>query len=263
MTETEVKTIHLQRWINIIFISCIVIQIVLILGDYIFNYLNIFEDISIRRIWNIAREQSLPTWFSATQTQALGVTVILIALVQTATLSRLKLGTWVLIGLFFLWIGIDDAAEIHEKLGGALKRMATKNTDEPSWFVGLLLKNPSFAWHTFMAPLFALCGLGIVIFLWMSFWRLKLTRYLVLGFGCWTIAQGLDFIEGLKNIDDFYDSIKAYFSIERKYGVTHTFKAIEEVLEMFGTTLLWVGFLRYFAEVSHGQQIRLLKSKSV
>jgi len=259
MSEGEIRTISMQQWIKVIFISCVVIQILLVLCDYVFNYIDIFDDKSIRRIWNIARENSIPTWFSSMQAQVLGVTVFLIAIVQSRRISRIKMWSWFLVGFFFLWIGIDDVAELHEKLGGALERMVTKDNEEPGGLIGFLLKNPSFSWHTFIAPVFALCGLGIVAFLWTAFWRLNLARYLVLGFGCWVMAQSLDFIEGLDNIDDFYDSIKEYLSIKRSYGVPHTFKVVEEVLEMFGTTLLWVGFLHYFATVANGLQIRLTK----
>ncbi|MDM8559039.1 hypothetical protein [Candidatus Parabeggiatoa sp. HSG14] len=263
MNTGEVRMINMQQWIKIIFISCIVAEVLLIVCDYVFNYMDIFGDKSIRRIWNIAREKSIPTWFSSIQAQILGVTVFLIAIVQAHCISRAKMWGWILIGMFFLWIGIDDFAEIHEKLGGALERMATKDSDEQGWFIGFFLKNPSFSWHTFIAPMFAVCGLGITIFLWMAFWRLNLIRYLVLGFGCWIVAQSIDFIEGLDDIDTFYNSIKDYFSIERKYFVTHTFKVVEEVLEMFGTTLLWIGFLHYFAIVANGLQIQLTQAGNI
>jgi hypothetical protein len=259
MSEGEIRTISMQQWIKVIFISCVVTQIMLILCDYVFNYIDIFDDKSIRRIWNIARENSVPTWFASMQAQLLGVTVFLIAIVQSRRISRIKMWSWFLVGFFFLWIGIDDVVELHEKLGGALERMVTKDNEELGGLIGFLLKNPSFSWHTFIAPVFALCGLAIVAFLWTDFWRLNLARYLVLGFGCWAIAQSLDFIEGLDNIDDFYDSIKEYLSIKRSYGVPHTFKVVEEVLEMLGTTLLWLGFLHYFATVANGLQIRLTK----
>ncbi len=253
--EEKIQTINMQRLIKIIFISCIAIQVSLIFLDYIFNYLDVFDDKSIRRIWNIARESSIPTWFSSTQAQALGITVFLIAIVQAPYISRFKMWIWLFIGMFFLWIGIDDAAEIHEKLGGALERMI--NDDESGIIINFLLKNPSYSWHTFIAPFFALCGLGIMLFLWMAFWRLSLIHYLILGFGCWAIAQGIDFTEGLDDIDEFYKQIQESLSLEHKYAVSHTFKVVEEVLEMFGTTLLWIGFLYYFANISNGLQIKL------
>jgi hypothetical protein len=42
------------------------------------------------------------------------------------------------------------------------------------------------------------------------------------------------------------------------YTVTHSFMVIEEVLEMPGTTILWVGFLNYFSYVSDGMKFQLM-----
>ena len=42
-------------------------QLVLLVLDYVFNYYDLADDISVRRIFNIAREQSLPTFFASLQ----------------------------------------------------------------------------------------------------------------------------------------------------------------------------------------------------
>jgi hypothetical protein len=120
-----------------------------------------------------------------------------------------------------------------------------------------LLQNPSYSWHAFIAPLFGLFGLGILAFLWMRFWRHRLLRWIIAGFGCWALAQGMDFVEGLEQAGALYDWMQATFAVDRRYGVTHSWKVVEEVLEMLGTTLLWVGFLKYLATAADGLQIRL------
>jgi hypothetical protein len=256
-TPDAVHAIDMGRVIRIIFVSCLTVIVALVVCDYLFNYLSIVKDRDVRRIFNIAREHSLPTWFASVQAQLLGVTVLLIAAVQSRSVSRFKTLVWVLIGLLFVWIGIDDAAEIHERLGGALERMAHGGA------VGeLLLQNPSYAWHGLIAPLYALCGLGIAVFLWSPFWRLKLTRYLILGLGCWAVAQGMDFVEGLDSVDTVYDRVQEWLGGEtRRYAVTHTFKVVEEVLEMLGTTLLWMGFLSYLADVADGLELRFRRAR--
>ena len=255
--ENEIHIIDMQRWIRIVFILCVTAQVFLIICDYIFNYLDLFNDLDMRRIWNLAREKSIPTWFSAMQTQALGMTVFFTGIVQFRRISHLKTMIWILIGMFFFWIGVDDFAEIHERLGSVLERLVENRVGENIPFIGLFLKNPSYNWHTFMTPLFALCGLGITVFLWTAFRQTKLFSYLFLGFGCWVVAQAIDYMEGLDQIESLYKGIQETLAIKRKYGVTHTFKVVEEVLEMFGTTLLWIGFLRYFAMVADGFQIQL------
>ena len=196
------------------------------------------------------------------QTQALSITVLFTGIVQHGRISHVKMVIWILIGLFFFWIGIDDFAEIHERLGSVLERLAEKHDGEDIFFIRLLLKNPSYNWHTFMTPIFALCGLGITVFLWRAFRQTKLFFYLFLGFGCWAVAQAIDYMEGLDQTESVYRVIQEAFAIKREYGVTHTFKVVEEVLEMFGTTLLWIGFLRYFAKITDGFQIQLKNTTS-
>ncbi len=256
------RLIRLDYWIPVIFAYCIAAELFLILCDYLFNYLNILNSKNIQRIWDIAREKSFPTWFSSIQAHALSMTVFLIAAVQWHRSNRFSRYMWVLIGLFFLWIGIDDFAEIHERLGTALEDMARKYSGKGASLLSFFLKNPSYDWHTFMVPVFALFGVGITAFLWTKFRRFHLFRYLFFGFACWFISQGLDYIEGLyvediPQIESFYMKAKRVLAIDQEYGVTHLFKVVEEVLEMFGTTLLWIGFLKYFAEVAHGLKIHL------
>ncbi|MEE4216854.1 MAG: hypothetical protein V2I48_04545 [Xanthomonadales bacterium] len=255
----KTSVIDLFRVTRIIIISCLVFIFLLVVCDYVFNYLDVLEDLSFRRIWNVARENSIPTWFSSMLAHLLAVTVFAIAAVQRKIIPAWKTAAWVLIGLFFLWIGIDDFAEIHEKLGGVLVRMAQQGENTAA--TEFLLQNPSFSWHTFIAPVFALCGLFILGFLWMTFWRQHLLHFLIMGFGCWAVAQGLDFLEGLDNIVDLYAWVQDTLSVEDEYAISHSFKAVEETLEMLGTALLWAGFLYYLAHVSDGLEFRLENGK--
>lgn len=253
--QREVRTVDLNRMSLLVFFWGLVIIVLLVVFDYIFNYLNVLEDMGFRRIWNVARENSIPTWFSSMLAHLLGITVLAVAAVQRHSISIFKTVAWVLIGLFFLWIGIDDFAEIHEKLGGVLVRMADDGNN--SGLTGVLLQNPSFSWHTFIAPVFALFGVAILLFLWVEFYRLRLLHYVILGFGCWFVAQGLDFIEGLDNADELYRWFQDTLDMVDGYGISHTFKVIEETLEMVGTLLLLTGFMQYLAYVSNGLQFRL------
>lgn len=248
------RSINTRLLIRRIFLVCVLLQLFLLLCNWLFNYLDLFDDLSMRRIWNIAREQSIPSWFSSIQTQLLGVTVLAIAAIDSAASRRWKTAAWVFTGLFFIWLGIDDYAEIHEKLGGVLERMLDGGA--ASW------DNPSFSWHTVIAPFYAVCCLAIAAFVGLEFWRRGLIIYLVLGFGLWAVAQGIDFVEGLDEVDGLYDWLQAALGVERRYGVTHSMKVIEEMMEMFGTTLLWVGFLHYLAQISDGMNLKLRYQRS-
>jgi len=231
-----------------------------VIADYVFNYLDVFDELNMRRIWNIAREQSLPSWFSSIQAQLLGVTVFAIAAATAGEEARWRTAAWIFAGAFFLWVGIDDYAEIHERLGGVLERMAEEGGTGAA--TDVFLSNPSFSWHTFIAPFYALCCLAIAAFVGLAFWRRRLAHFLVLGFGCWAVAQGIDFVEGLDEAEDLYDWFQDTLAVERRYGVTHTMKVVEEMLEMFGTTLLWVGFLHYLAGLLGGRTYRFLDARA-
>lgn len=238
-------SINPNTWIWGIFVACVSMQFLLILADYVLNYMDVFGDINMRRMWNIAREGSIPTWFSSAQAHMLGATVLLIAVVKAANSSRLITFIWIGIGLFFLWIGIDDVAEIHERLGAAIRNKLEDISGAES-------NIPSFAWQAFLAPVFAAIGLFIALFLWREFWRKRLVHYLIFGFGLWVVAQIIDYLEGIESIDIYYLLIQDMLQVERKYFVTHTMKVIEEEMEMLGTTVLWVGFLHYLAAISGG-----------
>ena len=251
----DIRSIDLDRIARIVFISCLAGVVFLLVCDYVFNYLDVFDDRSFRRIWNIARENSIPTWFSSMLAHLLAVTVFAIAAVQRRSLTAWKTTAWVVIGLSMVAGAFCSGMAGFKKLGGVLERLVEDHANEA--VADTLLWNPSFSWHTFILPVFAAFGLFILAFLWMSFRVFGLLRFLILGFGCWAVAQGIDFIEGLGEAEDLYDWFQETLSIERAYGVTHSFKVVEETLEMIGTILLWTGFLRYLARVSGGVQIRL------
>ena len=81
MSESKLRTVELQYWIQVILRTCIAMQILFILADYFINYKNVFNAVDLRDIWNIAREMSIPTWFASLQAQLLAGTVFLIAIV--------------------------------------------------------------------------------------------------------------------------------------------------------------------------------------
>ncbi|NNE12828.1 MAG: hypothetical protein HKN41_11370, partial [Ilumatobacter sp.] len=55
-------------------VAAIVAELALLVLNYVFNFFDITGDISIRRIFNIAREQSIPTFFASLQAVAVGLT---------------------------------------------------------------------------------------------------------------------------------------------------------------------------------------------
>lgn len=56
---------HVRRAVPRILRLVLLAEAALVVGDYVFNFLDVAGDIRIRRIFNVAREESIPTWFSS------------------------------------------------------------------------------------------------------------------------------------------------------------------------------------------------------
>jgi hypothetical protein len=110
----------------------------------------------------------------------------------------------------------------------------------------------SYTWQVVFVPLFGAMGLFALLFLWKQLKTPALRTLLVIGFGCFAVAVGLDYIEGLEG---GYDWVIDRYDID-DYAVTHFAKALEEWIEMFGTTCLLVGFLTHFMRTSRLLSIR-------
>ena len=167
---------------------------------------------------NITYETNIPTFFSFLVSSLTGLTAFMIY-------RRQKRVGWIIVGLFFLYLGIDDAFQIHEYLGSYLGDTFLKD--------GFI----SYYWQLFFMPFFALVGLYIFYFLVMTFKDedcMKCILALFVGFSFYAIAVGLDYYEGLnpdlrylmKKTDLFYREI------------IHIMRAIEEFIEMLGAVLI-------------------------
>jgi hypothetical protein len=278
LADEQVTAIATRPLVRRIFAACLLIELLLVVLDYVLNYADVLDQISVRRIWNVAREGSIPSWFSSTQAVAVGIAALAIGQVERLRGSELApRAGWALVGLWFIYLGVDDAAEIHERMGGFLKSLIAEDPAERPALVRFLASLPSYSWQSFIAPFY-----GAVLILSVTFaaWFLgphRLVRYLVGGFALFVISQGIDFIEGLETFehvvfldgllgieffagledaDAFYQALADRLEV-KLYLVEHTFKVVEELLEMLGTTLFLVGFLSYLSIRSAGLTLRL------
>ncbi len=80
------STFHISRspTIRRVFLACILIELVLVLADYHVNLRGLNAPSELRAMFNLARENSLPNWFSATQTLMAAITAWLVLLVVRA-----------------------------------------------------------------------------------------------------------------------------------------------------------------------------------
>jgi hypothetical protein len=72
--------------------------------------------------------------------------------------------------------------------------------------------------------------------------------------GMYVMAVGMDFVEGLES--EPYERIADFFFTET-YRIRHMSKAIEEFLEMFGTTIFLIAFLKTLFSLSRECKINI------
>ncbi|QTA88510.1 DUF4126 domain-containing protein [Desulfonema magnum] len=255
MKEEESKAtiqieVNTERIIRSLVIFCIAFEIFLVLLDGFINYGEYIDIRAIQRFCNIAREDSLASWFGTTQTLMVGLTLWLIVWIvrHTSASKKTTLG-WSVIASFFTYMAVDDGAEIHERMGTAFETMAKAARsagDSSSWMAKLLDIFPSYPWQVLFLPLFGLMGLFIVIFLWRELNWKRPRVLIILALTCFVIAVGFDFIEGLdkKHTWNIHTLIRHEYGL-KKYTVRHFSKSAEEFIEMMGTTLFWLAFLSY------------------
>lgn len=252
--------VNLRALARKIVIACVVIEIILVLLDLIFNFGKLTTITPVRRILNITREDCVATWFGSTQLFLVGLTATLIYCWHRGIARSTDRAGWAIFALFFFYMAVDDAVAIHETVGSAFKRQAAQSVAGPaaapvgevSQIQIWISKFPTYYWQLVFVPIFGLIGLYMLYFLWRRAAVPRLRAALIAGLSCYVVAVGLDFVEGLEG---GYQGIMAALNCT-EYQVSHISKVIEEFLEMVGTTLIWYGFIVYLAALMDGLSLR-------
>lgn len=217
-----------------IFWALLIIEITLIVLDYIFNFSMITEIKQFRRMFNIAREESIPTWFSSFQMFMVAIIMWLIY-IKNKHIDNISKPLWIAFGVFFTFLSIDDVAGIHERLGSGLKKVI----EIPEFF-------PSWSWQFFIAPIYALIGIYLLIFIWKELSsNPRLRKIFLIGLFLYPVAIALDYFEG---IDETFPILEEFTGIDHSYTVSHYYRTFEEFIEMFGTTCIVYSLLLYFLD---------------
>jgi hypothetical protein len=260
---------HLRRTPTIrrVVVACLLTALVLVLLDYRVTLLGFDSPTVIRRMFDIGREDSLPNWFSALQTLLSALTLWMVFLVVRARDgSRWVRGGWLIVALFFTYMAIDDGSRFHENMGAVLEDLARRFEGGNDWG---LRRFPSYAWHLFLFPLFGVAGLFSAIFLIRQVNRARTRMIVLLAFGLFGLAIGLDFVEGLDwkhpwssyaglvNSSEVEVLSRRLFDRSAHYTVHHFSKSLEELLEMLAGTLLWSVFLTQLFQVGADLRIRI------
>ncbi len=236
------------------------IELLIVFLDVFVNHYQWCSIGSIRRMLNITREDSLPNWFSSFQAIMVGSVLWLIAFAVRKQMQdyKRKFYCWAGIGSFFIYMGIDDAIKFHERMGTAFKVLLSRSTE--TYGPGILNSAhnafPSYTWQMIFGPFFMAAGIFILWFLWKELVSRRLCYWFLAAISLFVIAVGLDFVEGFDS--EFYEDIgiAGFFSTE-DYRIRHMSKTLEEFLEMLGTTIFLIVFLKNISRMSREWKVTI------
>jgi hypothetical protein len=254
-----VINLRLRRFIRAVVVICVLIELLLVYLDHTVNYSYGTEIGSIRRLFNITREDGLPSWFGVTITTLAALTLWLIYVVENYLGSGkwIRRG-WLVLALFFSYMAMDDGSDMHERIGTAFKEIHARETEQagpPSFLSRAQQVFPSYSWQVIYAPVFASLGAFTFFFLWCNYKSRVYRIALILAFSLLGMALILDFIEGLE--PEHHLNLYTYLTTKYKmnvYTITHFremayetcrhySKSLEEFMEMLAMTVLWSTFM--------------------
>jgi hypothetical protein len=245
MTSATLIRLNSSGWPIRVFLFCFASAFALVLMDVFFNYGGLIESASLRRIFNITREDGLATWFMVIQTFCAGMVLALIAVVHRSRGAGIgRVTGWGLLSVFFVYLSADDGAEIHERLGSTFKVAFREADSAPiaqiqGWY-------PSYDWQLVVLPFLTCAGVLMLLFLLREF-RSRKPRLVLFGApAVMALAIGLDFLEGLDAVHplNLHTWLQESYNL-RSYTVSHFSKALEEFLEMCSIALLLGLFLQH------------------
>lgn len=254
-----------RRLLVTLFLFCVSAELALFLLDWNVNYGRLIDAAPVRNLFNTTREDGLASWFGVTQTALAALTLWLVYLVVRARgQSRWTRLGWLALALFFSYMAFDDGAQFHERIGSTFAILEDRASESSAKSgAGWLSAFPSYPWQVIFMPGFAAMGLFMLVFLWRELGT-DLRRGLVLaGVGCFAVAVGLDFVEGLDEehalnlnariaaLPAVADYATARFERQPYEVVRHFGKSVEEILEMLGMTLIWMALLGHAMHLLH------------
>jgi hypothetical protein len=221
------RTIDRERAVWKLFAFLVAGALLFAIMDYVGNRSGWVGASSLRRLFNVGREDSLHNFTAAVQELAVAGVALVAYLHARRTETRWVRFEWGVTFAIFAWIGFDDGALIHERVGSAV-------SDGVAFF-------PSYAWQVIFVPVFTV-GLAVAFHVLARTRKAPWTRTLFLcGFSCYVIATGFDYVEGR---DGAFDTVAS--TLDVAWGtVSHYSRVIEEFFEDLGASLFLVTLLRH------------------
>ncbi len=175
--------------------------------------------------FNMAAEHNVPTLLSVT-------IVMLIGFISYLKYYETKKYGWLITSIFFIYMGIDDGLVLHEQLAHIFEDTISD------------VEYASYPWHMIVLPFFAFFGAFIVLFLLKEFYETKCKQcifLLLFGFFLYAVAIGLDYYEGM---EEEYFYLMGTFRTLFIDDIEHLLYAVEEAIEMIGSTFILAAILR-------------------
>lgn len=213
-------------------IACFLVSINLILFCLI-RYLNYPPTRLIRllsRLFNVADETNIPTLFS---TSILLVTAALLFFISCTVQRQAKhKNYWIFLGVFFIFLSVDEAVLLHDGLNEVINNRFTRLTSYSDYF--------TFAWVIPYAILVIAIGLFSIRFLFSLPNKTRIL-FLMSGFIYVGGAIGFELIEGHFATDN------GSFSMFKNAPLMLMLQTIEEAMEMGGVILFIYSLMDYVA----------------
>jgi len=196
----------------------------------------------------ITKEGNIPTWFSSTQALAVGMLALVYAQQRKGLKPQQSATGWYVIAIFFSYLAIDDAAKLHERLATGVHD-SIQSSEQNSWLTDQFLAFSSYHWQFLFIPVFGVIALYMLGFLYRVFDGWKKLIIFSSGIALYVVAVALDYVEGIDSWVIWMADNSFYLDSQ----ITHFMRALEEFLEMFGTSLILYSFLLAGAEQGIGE----------
>jgi len=261
--------IHRRRAIAWVAGICAAITLALVALDWAVTYRRGTDIGAIRRLFNMAREDSLASWYAVTVTCLAALTGWLIWAVARRVGPRGRAVGWLIVALFLTWMTVDDGAAVHERLGTAFELTQEEATVAGGGSLTRLSESfPSYGWQFLLMPQFVLLGVFTLAFLWRTSSGPLVRGLALAALGCLATAVGIDFMEGLDtehpaNLQawlarrPWLASLSAPDYKTPLESVVHFGKVLEEAIEITGMTLLWAVLLDHLVIIASRVRIRV------
>lgn len=224
----------------------------LVVCDTVLTFHDITGYYVFHRVFDMTREETIPNWYASILLFCMGLTSLLIYVVQRASgVLRPDASPWLFFAGFFTFLSMDDGAKIHERLGSFFRDL-TEEGEGIFWIFQDALETAStWGWQFFVLPVFLFVGFFMLIWGYQHVRNPETHRWVLIGGLCIAAALGLDYVEGLVE----YDVVSIKERALSEDTIAHYQRVLEEFLEMTGFIAVLRGLWIYLLSIPQSLQL--------